>query len=135
MIIILLKSSFILKLAVTGDVNPMKDFKAVIFCLYGILIDTEKICLNSFKEVLKEYNYGIIEKFYLTMIDRNLNGIKEVIMKDYWIKGINVSDVKVHDDNMKKIPYKIFNDLSEVKTYFEIFNVVLLRVINRISIC
>lgn len=82
----------------------MKDFKAVIFGLYGILIDTEKICLNSFKEVLKEYNYGISEKFYLTMIDRNLNGIKEVMMKDYWIKGINVSDVKVHDDNMKKIP-------------------------------
>lgn len=216
----------------------MRDFEAVIFDMDGILIDTERISFNAFKKVLKEYNYEISERFYLTMIGRNLNGIKEVMMKEYGMnfpfeeiyrkkvniafetierdgvivkpgvheiidylnernykiavatstqreranyllekiqiknkvnyivcgdqvkhskpepeiflkaskgvgvepekciviedsdvgilaayragmKGINVPDMKVPDDNMKKIAYKIFNSLSEVKTYFE----------------
>ena len=60
----------------------MKKFEAVIFDMDGVLIDTERISFNAFKEVLKGYNYEMSEKFYLTMIGRNLKSIKEVMMKE-----------------------------------------------------
>ncbi len=61
----------------------MKNIKAVIFDMDGVLIDTERISFNAFKEVLKEYNYEMTEKFYLTMIGRNVKSIKELMMKEY----------------------------------------------------
>lgn len=61
----------------------MKNIKAVIFDMDGILIDTERISFNAFKEVLKEYNYEMSEEFYLTMIGRNVKSIKEVMLSEY----------------------------------------------------
>ncbi len=61
----------------------MKNIKAVIFDMDGILIDTERISFNAFKEVLKGYNYEMSEEFYLTMIGRNVKSIKEVMLREY----------------------------------------------------
>ena len=61
----------------------MKNIKAVIFDMDGILIDTERISFNAFKEVLKGYNYEMSEEFYLTMIGRNVKSIKEVMLSEY----------------------------------------------------
>ena len=61
----------------------MKSIKAVIFDMDGILIDTERISFNAFKEVLKGYNYEMSEEFYLTMIGRNVKSIKEVMLSEY----------------------------------------------------
>lgn len=61
----------------------MKNIKAVIFDMDGILIDTERISFNAFKEVLKGYSYEMSEEFYLTMIGRNVKSIKEVMLSEY----------------------------------------------------
>ena len=61
----------------------MKNIKAVIFDMDGILIDTERISFNAFKEVLKGYNYEMSEEFYLTMIGRNVKSIKELMLEEY----------------------------------------------------
>ena len=61
----------------------MKNIKAVIFDMDGILIDTERISFNAFKEVLSGYNYEMSEEFYLTMIGRNLKSIKEIMIGEY----------------------------------------------------
>lgn len=61
----------------------MKNIKAVIFDMDGVLIDTERISFNAFKEVLSGYNYEMSEAFYLTMIGRNIKSIKELMMDEY----------------------------------------------------
>lgn len=61
----------------------MKNIDAVIFDMDGVLIDTERISFNAFKEVLKGYNYEMSEEFYLTMIGRNVKSIKEVMLSEY----------------------------------------------------
>lgn len=61
----------------------MENIKAIIFDMDGILIDTERISFNAFKSVLKEYDYEMSEKFYLTMIGRNVKSIEQVMKAEY----------------------------------------------------
>ena len=61
----------------------MKNIDAVIFDMDGVLIDTERISFNAFKEVLSGYNYEMSEAFYLTMIGRNVKSIKELMLEEY----------------------------------------------------
>ena len=71
------------KMVQAREVKHMKNIKAVIFDMDGVLIDTERISFNAFKEVLNGYNYEMSEKFYLTMIGRNIKGIKELMLNEY----------------------------------------------------
>lgn len=61
----------------------MKNIKAIIFDMDGVLIDSERISFQSFQEVLKEYNYTIDEAKYLKFIGRNVKGIREIFEKEY----------------------------------------------------
>lgn len=61
----------------------MKNIEAVIFDMDGVLIDSERISFKCYQEVLKEYNYKIEEEFYLSVIGRNFEGIKEAMEKEY----------------------------------------------------
>lgn len=76
----------------------MKNIKAVIFDMDGILIDTERISFNAFKEVLSGYNYKMDEQFYLTMIGRNTKSIKELMLKEY---GSDFPFEEVYDKKVK----------------------------------
>lgn len=61
----------------------MKKVDAIIFDMDGVLIDSERISFKCFKEAFKEYNYEIDEKFYLMLIGRTVNSIKELMKKEY----------------------------------------------------
>ena len=76
----------------------MKNIKAVIFDMDGILIDTERISFNAFKEVLSGYNYKMDEQFYLTMIGRNTKSIKELMLKEY---GNDFPFEEIYDKKVK----------------------------------
>lgn len=76
----------------------MRNIKAVIFDMDGVLIDTERISFNAFKEVLKKYNYEMSEAFYLTMIGRNIKSIKELMLKEY---GANFPFEEIYEKKVK----------------------------------
>ena len=61
----------------------MKKINAVIFDMDGVLIDSERISFKCYEEVFKEYNYTIDEEFYLSLIGRNLEGIKAKMEEKY----------------------------------------------------
>jgi beta-phosphoglucomutase family hydrolase len=61
----------------------MKKIDAVIFDMDGVLIDSERISLKCYQEVLKDYEYKIDEKIYVKLIGRNVNGIKEALQKEF----------------------------------------------------
>ena len=61
----------------------MKSVKGIIFDMDGVLIDTERISFNSFKEVFKDYDYEIDEEFYLKLIGHNVKSIKQIMIDKY----------------------------------------------------
>lgn len=61
----------------------MKKIDAVIFDMDGVLIDSERLSFKCFQEVLKDYDYEMDEKIYLKFIGRNIDGIGEVLKKEY----------------------------------------------------
>lgn len=61
----------------------MKNICGIIFDMDGVLIDSERRSFKCFEEVFKEYNYRIDKEFYLKLIGRNVNSIKEIMMKEY----------------------------------------------------
>jgi len=61
----------------------MKKVDAIIFDMDGVLIDSERISFQCYKEVLKEYKYEITEEFYVRFIGRNVEGIKLVMLEEY----------------------------------------------------
>ena len=61
----------------------MKKAEAVIFDMDGVLIDTERISFKSFQEVFKKYSYEMDERFYLTMIGRNVKSIRGLMENEY----------------------------------------------------
>lgn len=61
----------------------MKKIEAVIFDMDGVLIDTERVSFESYKKILKEYNYDISHEFYLTLLGRNVPSIKSIFAETY----------------------------------------------------
>lgn len=61
----------------------MKNICGIIFDMDGVIIDSERISFQCFQEVLKEYKYTMDEQVYLKFIGRNVQGIKETLLKEY----------------------------------------------------
>ncbi len=61
----------------------MKKVDAVIFDMDGVLIDSERISLKCYQEVLKDYEYEMDEKIYVKFIGRNVEGIKEALQEEF----------------------------------------------------
>jgi len=45
----------------------MKNIKAFIFDMDGLILDTERIAFRSYKEALKEYGYDFTEAFFFNL--------------------------------------------------------------------
>ncbi len=58
-------------------------YTAAIFDMDGLLLDTEKICQNAFREACQYLALPMLEDVYLGIIGCNYEGIKQVICKGY----------------------------------------------------
>ena len=61
----------------------MKNTKAFIFDMDGLILDTERIAFRSYKEALKEYGYDFTEAFFLTLVGTNVKLTKELFLNRY----------------------------------------------------
>ena len=61
----------------------MKNTKAFIFDMDGLILDTERIAFRSYKEALKEYGYDFTAAFFLTLVGTNVKLTKELCLNRY----------------------------------------------------
>ena len=76
----------------------MKSVKGIIFDMDGVLIDTERISYNSFKEVFKDYDYEIDENFYIKLIGHNVKSIQKIMTNKY---GENFPFDEIYEKKVK----------------------------------
>ncbi len=58
-------------------------FKAAIFDMDGLLLDTERVCMKIFKQACEVRNVPFLQDVYLSIIGRNAAGIEQVICEGY----------------------------------------------------
>lgn len=58
-------------------------YQAAIFDMDGLLLDTERVCMQSFKEACQKLSLPFLESAYLQIIGCNAKGIEAAIMASY----------------------------------------------------
>lgn len=96
----------------------MKDIKAVIFDMDGLMLDTEIIAFMSFRDAFKEFGYTLDEPFFETLIGRNIKGTKECIL-DYYGKDLDFDSILI-EINKKTEDYIIKNGVKTKKGLIEL---------------
>lgn len=59
------------------------NYKAAIFDMDGLLLDTERVCKGVFEEACTSLSIPFLEDVYLDIIGRNAQGIEKVIRAGY----------------------------------------------------
>lgn len=59
------------------------NYKAAIFDMDGLLLDTERVCMQAFADACKALSLPILNDVYLQIIGRNAQGIKQVLCDGY----------------------------------------------------
>lgn len=59
------------------------NFRAAIFDMDGLLLDTERVCMSIFKQACEAQNVPFLEDVYLSIIGRNSAGIEQTIREGY----------------------------------------------------
>lgn len=59
------------------------NYQAAIFDMDGLLLDTERVCQQAFRDACQSLSLPILEDVYLKIIGCNAQGIKEIICAGY----------------------------------------------------
>lgn len=59
------------------------NYKAAIFDMDGLLLDTEQVCMTAFQQTCTEMDIPFKQDIYLSIIGRNQAGIKPIIENGY----------------------------------------------------
>tara|TARA_R110001583_G_scaffold6499_1_gene32801 strand:- start:23283 stop:23951 length:669 start_codon:yes stop_codon:yes gene_type:complete len=58
-------------------------YQAAIFDMDGLLLDTERVCMQAFKQACQQLSLPFVKNAYLKIIGRNAKGIEEALMSYY----------------------------------------------------
>jgi len=58
-------------------------YQAAIFDMDGLLLDTERVCMQAFEKACQQLSLPFVKSAYLKIIGRNAQGIEEAIMDHY----------------------------------------------------
>ena len=59
------------------------NYQAAIFDMDGLLLDTERVCMQSFREACNALSLPMLDDVYLDIIGCNAQGIEQVICDGY----------------------------------------------------
>ena len=62
---------------------PSAPYQAAIFDMDGLLLDTERVCMQAFKEACEKLSLPFVQSAYVKIIGRNAKGIETAIMEHY----------------------------------------------------
>ncbi|WP_413691672.1 HAD family hydrolase [Psychromonas sp. KJ10-2] len=58
-------------------------YQAAIFDMDGLLLDTERVCMQAFEQACQQLSLPFVKSAYLKIIGRNAQGIEQAIMEHY----------------------------------------------------
>lgn len=61
----------------------MKEIKAIIFDMDGVIFDTERVYLDIWSKVFEKYGYKITKEVYISVMGRGRKKVKEIFMKNF----------------------------------------------------
>lgn len=61
----------------------MKNIKAVIFDMDGVIFDTERIYLEDWTKVFEKYGYKMIKEVYISIMGTGRKNVKEVFRNEF----------------------------------------------------
>lgn len=77
------------------------EIKAVIFDMDGVIFDTERVYLEEWIEIFKEYGYIMEKDLYISVMGRGRKKVKE-IFKDYFGEDLPIEEMYIKKDKMLK---------------------------------
>ncbi|AGH80089.1 HAD family hydrolase [Psychromonas sp. CNPT3] len=87
-------------------------YKGAIFDMDGLLLDTEKVCQNAFRDACKHLSLPMLEEVYLGIIGCNAAGIKAVLCKGY---GDSLDYETLREEWMKRYHRIVYHQAIPVK--------------------
>lgn len=79
----------------------MQDVKGIIFDMDGVILDTERIYLEIWTKVFKNYNYNLDKYVYISVMGRGRKVVKEVFKKEYG-DNLPIEEMYIQKDELLK---------------------------------
>ena len=90
----------------------MKNIKAVLFDMDGVIFDTERIYLEDWTKVFEKYGYKMVKDTYISVMGRGRKVVKEVFRKEFG-QDLPIEEMYIEKDALlneaivnNKIPLK-----------------------------